>query len=401
MVKFKTTVFLLFFSFMLLSLLSLSFVAIKISNAKIEENLQESLLMYTNFGEKLYKTRLSELLDAGLILSKDDNFIDSLEQEDIEISINQINSIIEVKNLDQGLVIDNSGKIILSSDIDAIGSVTYIDLVHSVIKNNLPLASIELIKEIDLGKSAVPIKRIPSIFQGNNNKNYEQNGLALISAIPIKNEFGLKYVIVLIDILNLDYKLLDDFKEITNLEASLFLRDMRISTTSITVNGNRFIGTLMPEKVYNNTIIKEEIFLGKSWVINDWKRVVYKPIKNHKSDVIGALEVSSDDSKYMQIDFLFIKRNLSQMIIVATVFLIVFSLIVTYFISKRLTKPIHELIESATKVSEGDFEQGVNINSYEELNKLAHTFNVMIRYIRKQLVKKEREIIGEYKKKKK
>jgi two-component system NarL family sensor kinase len=61
---------------------------------------------------------------------------------------------------------------------------------------------------------------------------------------------------------------------------------------------------------------------------------------------------------------------------------------VTYLISKRITNPIKKLTDAATRIGEGNFDEAIQINTNDELQKLSETFNIMS----KQLKSKEKEL---------
>lgn len=55
---------------------------------------------------------------------------------------------------------------------------------------------------------------------------------------------------------------------------------------------------------------------------------------------------------------------------------------VAYLISKKMSRPILEITQAAQKVSQGDFNQSVYVDSSDELKDLSETFNNMIRQLK-------------------
>lgn len=64
-------------------------------------------------------------------------------------------------------------------------------------------------------------------------------------------------------------------------------------------------------------------------------------------------------------------------LLLGTLVAIVIALIITFFISRRITSPIRALTDSAQKLGKGDFSQRVNIKTRDEVGVLAQTFNMM------------------------
>lgn len=396
MASFRTTVFLLIFGITLVSLFTLSFMSIKIINKKAEAMLEQDLYNYARIIKHEHGARLNEILNSGLALAKNPRLAKLITDYDEEAAEEILNELLTSGNLDMAMLLDSNGTVILRAKSNMTGDKTNIDIIYQVIENNWPTASTEIINEDELfryGLTSFGMRRIPTLYQRPSEKEYETAAISLVSVIPI----GDKYIF-LADILNKDYAFPDKIKYLTDFESAVFMNDVIVSTTKTTQKGNRFIGTLMSEEAYNTTLIKNRLFYGKTWIINQPGRAIYLPMKNHRSKTIGAIAFWADETEFKKSEFLSI--DLSREIIIISSAILLVSLVLSFFVSKRLTKPINEMIESAIKISQGDFEQGVKIESYDELNKLAATFNVMIRYIRKQIIEDERKIIKELKGKK-
>ncbi|MBU1976113.1 MAG: cell wall metabolism sensor histidine kinase WalK [Nanoarchaeota archaeon] len=141
------------------------------------------------------------------------------------------------------------------------------------------------------------------------------------------------------------------------------------------------------------------MYVGRVWVINHWANAVYLPLKNFKGHIIGAIGFESPEENLREAKFLLATGDIQQIILYATILIVLASIMVTYIIANKLTKPLHELSKSMQEVNQGNLEQGVKIKSYDEINELAKTFNIMVRYLRKQIIKREQEIIKEYQEK--
>ncbi|MFB3896903.1 MAG: PAS domain-containing sensor histidine kinase [bacterium] len=65
----------------------------------------------------------------------------------------------------------------------------------------------------------------------------------------------------------------------------------------------------------------------------------------------------------------------------------IFSLLVAFFISRRITAPIEKLVDSAVAISRGDFDQQVPVTSKDELGMLVSSFNYMAKELKENQVK--------------
>jgi HAMP domain-containing protein len=402
----KITLFMLVFFSILFSLVCLSYITIVHVNAKIENLLEENLQSKAKASEIIYRSGLNHMLETGNVISQSTFFIDALKKNNTENLVFILQDVLKFENLDFALVVDSDSNIIASSKDSISGNKVDINgLSNFAISHGISIASTEIIpaEELETINSGIKfnsrIRKIPTLYQKDaGNLDYETSSLSMVTIIPTYDKNNVTGAIILGDSLNRDYRMPDKLNEILDAEASIFQDDLRISTTELTSKGTRFIGTTLPEEIYNKTILKSEVFLGRVWVINHYGRASYIPIKNYRGKAIGLIELSVKEDEFKKSEFLFQERELSSIIIITTIILILVSSIISYFVAKKIADPINALIESSIKVSEGDFEQGVKINSFDEINKLAASFNIMVRYLRKYMVSKEREIIDEYKK---
>lgn len=75
-----------------------------------------------------------------------------------------------------------------------------------------------------------------------------------------------------------------------------------------------------------------------------------------------------------------------------SIFILLILFIFTYFISKKITRPIIQLKKAAEKIGEGDFNIAYNIKTGDEIGELASAVNIMAGQIRNQTSElKERE----------
>ncbi len=99
-------------------------------------------------------------------------------------------------------------------------------------------------------------------------------------------------------------------------------------------------------------------------------------IKNGRTILISRVSLFVD-----HIDKLY--SEMRNKILLIAMIVIFFSIIIIYFVSKSLTKPINELSTAAKKVSQGNFDIKVLTKSKGELKELADSFNEMTSKIHK------------------
>ena len=70
--------------------------------------------------------------------------------------------------------------------------------------------------------------------------------------------------------------------------------------------------------------------------------------------------------------------KLKARILIISLVVTVIAVLLGFFISKSISRPIGKLVVAAVKIGEGDMEARVDINSKDETGQLANTFNIMI-----------------------
>ncbi len=220
-------------------------------------------------------------------------------------------------------------------------------------------------------------------------KTRETSGLVLMAAAPIIGSDGrLMGVLYGGHLVNRDFKIVDHVWELLYRgetyeqqeigTATIFLNDLRISTTVRTKDGQRALGTRVSAEVDDAVLVHGRPWAGRAFVVNDWYIAEYEPIRNYAGEVIGILYVGVLEKAYTAI------RNevIATFMMVATVgfFLIVG---ISYLITRSITKPLSEMVSVTQAVAQGDLEREVRVTSRDEVGLLALSFNKMIASLRK------------------
>jgi len=149
----------------------------------------------------------------------------------------------------------------------------------------------------------------------------------------------------------------------------------------------------LQDSIYEVLVTQEKVHLHKEWLISDTALTTYIPLKNHKGLVVGALAVTYPQDSLSQTSPLISSEEVPVVFAVVLIALLL-SALVMMIIHSKINSPLQKIIEHTEQVRKGDMRYGVSVNSYQELNRLADAMNIMTRYLRKHLVKKEREIIS-------
>jgi hypothetical protein len=138
-----------------------------------------------------------------------------------------------------------------------------------------------------------------------------------------------------------DNEFVDNLKRIYGAESTLFLGDTRVSTTIVTSNGERAIGTKMTDQRILDSVFKEEkAFFGTIPLFGKPYDAVYAPIKDIEGNIIGILFLGNDHYKtianYIEI---------GKMIVLIVLGIGPLMLLLSIYGVKRTIKKLQALIE--------------------------------------------------------
>jgi two-component system NtrC family sensor kinase len=115
-------------------------------------------------------------------------------------------------------------------------------------------------------------------------------------------------------------------------------------------------------------------WIGKVSVDDRWYVSVAEPIRNSDFENIGMLQVARLEQKYLDIN---------QQIVIAFVTITIIgallAILFAYFISKRISLPLKQLVSASRNVAQGNLDARVDINSMsnDELGEMGDAFNAM------------------------
>ncbi len=368
-----------------------------ISNLIIAET-QEKVRNDLNSAREIYVDKLDGIYDI-VRFTADRYFLrDALVSGHIEQVATDLQKIAENEGLDILTITDKDGYVLLrSKNIGVIGDFQgNDDLVRAAIDSEEPVASTTIVPREELQRESYQlehqayIKLIDTPLARYREDTNETAGMVLKAAAPIydyqQELIGVVYGGVL---LNRNYEIVDRVKQTVYQDlvykgkdigtATIFQDDVRISTNVKQENDSRAIGTRVSEDVYNQVVIEGKPWIGRAFVVNDWYITAYEPIRDIRDQIIGILYVGILEQKYTDIR----RQSILTFLGIAVTGVLV-SMIVSYYISRRLLVPINRLVLASKAVAMGDLETRVDINTNDELQYLADSFNQMAMALNKR-----------------
>jgi two-component system NtrC family sensor kinase len=212
----------------------------------------------------------------------------------------------------------------------------------------------------------------------------ETSGMMLKAAAPVWNESGgLVGVLYGGVLLNRNYQIVDKVRDLLYGEgryrekemgtATIFQGDLRVSTNVQDENGNRAIGTRVSEEVYRAVVQKGQPWLDRAFVVHDWYITGYEPIRNLNGQIVGILYVGMLEAPYVDL-----RNKVVYSFFGIGVLGVLVVLLLSFFITTGIIRPLREMVASTRKIAEGDLSHEVPLTSQDEIGQLAESFNHML-----------------------
>ncbi len=226
----------------------------------------------------------------------------------------------------------------------------------------------------------------------------EGSGMMLKAAVPVLDDSdGLVGVLYGGVLLNRNYQIVDKVRDLLYGEgrykgkemgtATIFLGGLRISTNVRNGKGERAIGTRVSKEVYEAVIEKGQVWEDRAFVVNNWYITAYEPIRDITGKIVGILYVGMLEAPYTDL-----RDKVLYSFFGIGVLGVFFVLLLSFFITTGIIRPLREMVWATRKIAEGDLSLELSISSKDEIGQLAESFNHML--VRLKQARQELEDYG-------
>lgn len=203
-------------------------------------------------------------------------------------------------------------------------------------------------------------------------------------AIPIRSSGGdIERILYGGKVINRDYSFVDRirslvfgneiYKEKPVGTVTIFQDDVRVATNVVDEQGSRAIGTRVSEEVYEKVVEGGKIWHDRAFVVTDWYKTAYEPIRDINQNVIGILYVG-----ILEAPFTHLSRNIMILFITIVIAAVVLAVVFAFILASNISRPITEMRDATEKLATGTFDQDYEPKTdIRELNDLAKSFNHM------------------------
>jgi two-component system NtrC family sensor kinase len=260
-------------------------------------------------------------------------------------------------------------------------------IVCRTLKTKKPCASTqivpgeELLKESGVLAERACMKLIPTPKAKPTTETENTCGMILKAAVPVFDRRG-EFLGVLQGgiLLNRRYDIVDKIKDVVFRgetyegkdigTATIFQKDLRISTNVKHKDGKRAIGTRLSSAVYDRVLGEGKPWTARAFVVNDWYLTAYEPIRNIDGKVIGVLYVGVLEKKFADL-----KKKAFWIFSAVTALGVVLAVIIGWGLAHAMASPIQRLKEGVEALTQGDFDYDIHVRSSDEIGSLAASFS--------------------------
>jgi len=202
----------------------------------------------------------------------------------------------------------------------------------------------------------------------------------------LRNGVQIGVLILGIDISTEDY--IDNIKNITGLECTLFKGDERLMTTIVDETGNRAIGTRLEDaEIVNNVLNENEIVLKRLDLFGVPFHNVYWPIEDFAGNTVGMWSIGMPLTQQIADE----RWYVSIVIICAIIIAVVFSVLAAT-LGHRITRPIRDVTDYAIQVADGKLDARISAKSNDEVGALATALETMVVTLKDRIRREERDL---------
>ncbi|MFB0521367.1 MAG: cache domain-containing protein [Desulfatiglandales bacterium] len=345
-----------------------------------------------NAAREIYETRIKAIRSPLGVTTLGFGFLSALKTHDAPELVNRLRRLAQNAELDFAGVVTNE-----RTTLCRIGP-------HSIPKEAVqaanPIANLALDRRVAISGTVVlskeflsaedpeladraAIRLLPTPRAAPRDEKEETSGMALMAAIPVFDGGDLLGALYGGVLLNRGQAIVDKVRDTVFQQeiykgrsigtATIFFKDLRISTNVLAPDGKRAIGTRVSKEVKEHVLDKGESWTDRAFVVSDWYITAYEPIEDIFGKRVGMLYVGVLEKKYVDI-----RRKALSILVLITVAGMALAVGLGYLLADKIMRPVHQLIAASQKVSEGNLSPEIGPISRGEIGVLQNTFKNMI-----------------------
>lgn len=154
---------------------------------------------------------------------------------------------------------------------------------------------------------------------------------------------------------------------------TIFLDDVRVATNVQDEGGQRAIGSRVSEEVYRAVVEQGRTWHERAFVVTDYYKSAYEPIRNLGGDIIGILYVGTLEQPFRDMI-----REVMQWFLLSVAGVSAIAVLFSFVLAGTISRPLIEVVHASECLASGDWGYQVRgDSSIKEINSMAEAFNAM------------------------
>lgn len=224
----------------------------------------------------------------------------------------------------------------------------------------------------------------------------EKASLVMGAAVPVFIDGGLSGVVYGGILLNKDTGIVDKIGETVFKNetykgrnvgtATIFYKDLRISTSVKNSSGNRAVGTFASPNVARHVLNEGKKWGDRARVLNEWYITAYEPITDISDKRVGMLYVGVLEAKYSDV-----RKNAIAVFAAITIAGVICAIIPGWLFTGRIMRPVTNLIRASAEIAKGNFSPKIDTISKGDIGLLQKEFFIMTKALKEREKRKKVE----------
>jgi two-component system, NtrC family, sensor kinase len=344
-----------------------------------------------NAEREIYDSRVRGIRLALHITQLGPVFRSALESSDAATLVPLLRNVAGEAGLDFGGILTEEGKTLCRIGPDPIpaGKGVSNPIGELALKNQASVSgTVVLSREFLLAENPelaarAAIKLVPTERAMPRSETEELSGMAIVAAVPVLRDGRLLGILYGGMLLNRNEEIVNTARDTVFHQeiykgrhigtATIFLKDIRVSTNVLAPDGRRALGTMASQEVRDQVLAEGKRWINRAFVVNDWHITAYEPIVDIFGRRVGMLYVGILEAKYADV-----RRNALSLFILVTVAGMALAVGVGCVIANRISNPVQQLIRASNQVSQGNLSPDIGKFSKSEIGVLQKTFKQML-----------------------
>ncbi|MCL1916175.1 MAG: methyl-accepting chemotaxis protein [Desulfovibrionaceae bacterium] len=319
-----------------------------------DESTRSQLLVYSDVMQKEIDSALQAQETFGNLLQDDLDFARSIAMNDKETMHNFVEDMMGAETIDFMTIFDTQGVVLIRGHDDKAGD--HLSRERLVVK--VPLVEGKIISGIEDDSAA---------------------SLSLSCGVPIRHENKIVGGVIIGQYLSTE-KFVDRFKQLMNVECTIFMDDLRVATTIIN-QGKRAVGTkLNNPDIYERVVGKGERIVSRNVILGEEHDTAYWPWKDMAGKQGGIFFVGKSRTHMKELQF-----SVTLYFVIAG--LVVGALMLAFgtIVARAIVKPLRAATAFAESVSNGDLDGNLTVTTRDESGVLSRALNVMVETLKTKM----------------